>query len=903
MPCPSSGRSSAPQLGRSLVGPAHAPESRASTCTTWRGPTATAGRAIHSSAVWAVAGRWAWRALGGPCPPTRPASSPSSSRRLRGSSGAGPAKPLLRFGRRRGTVPCLCSPCGATFTEPQCRHCDQAAKQAPPGCPGTACFGAFRAAKHRWRPGHHCRADPTSHSGLEPLQRSGSHWLARGPPQRSSGHCPCWWGASSPDRCRAASGAGGRASRLGPAPGWGHSARPPQRAGWCEAHRRGWNIAAAGIQVFMPGNEGLCSGPARPPPSWGCSALGRRGRRAHGQAVDVPSRRTCHRRLLEGGFPQRVQHSWPGGPPSTSSAALAWAGALGGMVLQPPQSPPVSRGCFHFWSRGAARGPSGSFAFRLGAAAGHASSKGRAVEPIAPPHFCIFGRCLLSRWLQGSSSQLCPSGGSRPPGWAPHQPRQEWTDPMWWAWLGHRSRSLPAWYCDQPHHLLHVAGGANWWCGFLRTADCGSARRQGPPAPGCHRGVAGAPNRALAAAPLRVLLQSGVCHPGYPVNLPGLCHGDLWHCCETLLGSCVHWAIVCRGLASSLLGNHRRGLGLRHACIHAPAGYASSVLATQPLCQQLDPDYLPSSAEGAIQAVNRLLPAGDQIPVPAPPPLRQRQLSQALDKVLISRLTAAGPGREAFRAHFQLLQQPGAGAWLHAPPSPALGLHVAGPLFKIMVRLRLRLQVALGDAPCPMCDGVADSYGDHARVCPCGGDRTKRHHSLRTLVAARSQAAGFHTEVEKPGLLPPRPEDGGAPEDGGRAGPGRRPADVWIGNWGLLGPAALDLAVTSGMRLGSLAQTAANGQHAVAEYEVKKCSHQNTLASCGAEGLQFLPIVAEACGGGWGPIALQTFKAIATAVAARSNEPAGVEYDRLLQCLSVALQRENARAVLRRVPG
>ena len=388
---------------------------------------------------------------------------------------------------------------------------------------------------------------------------------------------------------------------------------------------------------------------------------------------------------------------------------------------------------------------------------------------------------------------------------------------------------------------------------------------------------------------------------------PSTCLGSAMETFDTAVRHCLE--AVCTGPLSAeawlqaSLATTAGGLGLRHACIHAPAGYASSVLATQPLCQQLDPDYLPSSAEGAIQAVNRLLPAGDQIPVPAPPPLRQRQLSQALDKVLISRLTAAGPGREAFRAHFQLLQQPGAGAWLHAPPSPALGLHVAGPLFKIMVRLRLRLQVALGDAPCPMCDGVADSYGDHARVCPCGGDRTKRHHSLRTLVAARSQAAGFHTEVEKPGLLPPRPEDGGAPEDGGRAGPGRRPADVWIGNWGLLGPAALDLAVTSGMRLGSLAQTAANGQHAVAEYEVKKCSHQNTLASCGAEGLQLLPIVAEACGGGWGPIALQTFKAIATAVAARSNEPAGVEYDRLLQCLSVALQRENARAVLRRVPG
>ena len=48
-------------------------------------------------------------------------------------------------------------------------------------------------------------------------------------------------------------------------------------------------------------------------------------------------------------------------------------------------------------------------------------------------------------------------------------------------------------------------------------------------------------------------------------------------------------------------------------------------------------------------------------------------------------------------------------------------------------------------------------------------------------------------------------------------------------------------------------------------------------------------------------MALKTFKAIATALAARSNETAGLEFDRLLQCLSVALQRENARAVLRRL--
>ena len=218
-----------------------------------------------------------------------------------------------------------------------------------------------------------------------------------------------------------------------------------------------------------------------------------------------------------------------------------------------------------------------------------------------------------------------------------------------------------------------------------------------------------------------------------------------------------------------------------------------------------------------------------------------------------------------------------------------------------MVRLRLRLALGTQDIPCPLCDGVADTYGDHARVCPCGGDRTKRHHRLRAILAARTQAAGLHTEVEKPGLLPPRPEDGGVPEDGSQSGPGRRPADVWVGAWHLLGPAAFDLAVTSGLRQGLVARSAADGQLAAAEYETRKCAYQQTLATCTAEGLQFIPLVVEACGGGWAPTAMKTWKELATAHAARSTETAGVECGRLLQALGLTLQKENARAVLRRL--
>ena len=220
-----------------------------------------------------------------------------------------------------------------------------------------------------------------------------------------------------------------------------------------------------------------------------------------------------------------------------------------------------------------------------------------------------------------------------------------------------------------------------------------------------------------------------------------------------------------------------------------------------------------------------------------------------------------------------------------------------------MVRLRLRMPVMPSDTACPLCDAACDRFGDHARVCPCGGDRTKRHNRLRSVLAARAHTAGLSPEVEKPGLLPARPDDGGAPEDGSsaaRAASGRRPADVWVPHWGLHGAAAFDLAVTSGLRQGVLAATVASGGSAAADYEVRKRAHQQTEQACHAAGMQFVPMVVEACAGGWGPAATKAWKMLAQALAARSGETLAVESDRLYQALGIALQRENARSVLRR---
>eukprot|EP00662_Eupelagonemidae_sp_cell21_P057239 gene57239-biopygen50387 len=113
--------------------------------------------------------------------------------------------------------------------------------------------------------------------------------------------------------------------------------------------------------------------------------------------------------------------------------------------------------------------------------------------------------------------------------------------------------------------------------------------------------------------------------------------------------------------------------------------------------------------------------------------------------------------------------------------------------------------------------------GDHALACGGGGDRTLRHNALRNLTYHYCNAAGLRPELEKPGLLRPRLLEGVAEEDGqqrgGARGPdGRRPADVYLPCWRVGRPAALDFAVTSGLRIGAVGESAADGSAATTLY-------------------------------------------------------------------------------------
>ena len=133
----------------------------------------------------------------------------------------------------------------------------------------------------------------------------------------------------------------------------------------------------------------------------------------------------------------------------------------------------------------------------------------------------------------------------------------------------------------------------------------------------------------------------------------------------------------------------------------------------------------------------------------------------------------------------------------------------------------------------------------------------------------------------------------------------RRPADVYVPRWRAGPPAAWDFAVTSGLRLELVHDSARDPEACLKSYEDFKCGHMDTKAQCQSQGISFLPMVMEAAGGGWGRTARGVFSELAksSALAFGELQTTKASATQLLQRLSMTLHRENARACLRRFGG
>jgi hypothetical protein len=210
------------------------------------------------------------------------------------------------------------------------------------------------------------------------------------------------------------------------------------------------------------------------------------------------------------------------------------------------------------------------------------------------------------------------------------------------------------------------------------------------------------------------------------------------------------------------------------------------------------------------------------------------------------------------------------------------------------LKARLLMDQFSEDTRCPVCSSILDRRGRHAKVCACNGDRSRRHNAVRNRISRIADAARARPELEKPGLLPPSPEQPNATQ--------RRPADIYIPSWKNGLPAALDIAITSPQRHDIGAEAARKSGAAAAAYEQCKRDYLDTAADCQRQGISFVPLVAEPSGG-WGTSALCTLRALARSIALTTGRDSGTELRSHRQALCILIRQANARAIFRRDPG
>ena len=328
------------------------------------------------------------------------------------------------------------------------------------------------------------------------------------------------------------------------------------------------------------------------------------------------------------------------------------------------------------------------------------------------------------------------------------------------------------------------------------------------------------------------------------------------------------------------------GFGLRLARSHGSAAYIASVSASQPLVQEIrrgqtgvnqeeeqdNTNQLPSAA--ALEDLNSLL--GDPLTMEEVTNLTQRELSALVDSAAASRLLQETV-EERELARLRCLRREGAGDWLCALPSKALGLHLRRSEFVAAGKYRLGLPVFTLEAECPMprCWLVSDKFGDHAISCGIGGERIARHNHVRDALLQVAVQAGLGPTKEPDGLLP---------------GSDDRPADVLIPFWSGCRDMALDFTVVNPLQAALVRRAANDGESAVEHANRGKMRKYEER--CAAKGLVFVPLAVDTFGG-WHSSALPILAKLGRQVASNTGREGQEVVRHLHQRLAVLLVRDN----------
>ena len=247
-------------------------------------------------------------------------------------------------------------------------------------------------------------------------------------------------------------------------------------------------------------------------------------------------------------------------------------------------------------------------------------------------------------------------------------------------------------------------------------------------------------------------------------------------------------------------------------------------------------------------------------------------------------LQGTGEEEDRERARLASLGLRHAGDWLNTAPLKALGLHLRATEFILVVKYRLGLPVFDTAGPCPACLRHSDVFGDHALCCGSGGERISRHNALRDALFDTAVAAGLGPTKEGRFLLP---------------GNDRRPADILVPHWSGGQDAAMDVTVVMPLQQATLTGAATTPGFALDYAFGNKV--RGAEEECRAQGIAFLPIVAESLGG-WHNGAEREVKKLGAALARHTGQEEGEAISHLWGRLAVLLQRGNAAILANRVP-
>ena len=272
--------------------------------------------------------------------------------------------------------------------------------------------------------------------------------------------------------------------------------------------------------------------------------------------------------------------------------------------------------------------------------------------------------------------------------------------------------------------------------------------------------------------------------------------------------------------------------------------------------------------------------AVDQAPDPERP-LSQHDLSSALEAAAFSSLKTSGSRED--KARLEAAAAPHAGAWLQAPATKAVGLHLSTVEFVAAASLRIGARLLAQEKWCPKCDQTLCRRASHAFRCRGGGDITVGHNSLRDETFFRCGAAGITAERETSGLLPSAMR--------------RRPGHIVIRSCPGLGPVALDFAVTCPLQASVVSDAAQRPLAAAMSYEAHKFEDRQTANLCAAEGLKLMPMVAETLGG-WGPSVQEVFRTIARATAERQSLDPSIATSQLYRSLGIKTTKIRRRTLI-----